>query len=258
MAGPDVFLPNVLEIAAQKKKILHAYGFEGLHPFDNDVDFSKHSREGVSRIIKEANCDMMRRADIILANLTPYHGPSGDAGTDYEVGFMDALNKPVFAYSNVTPEFLERVREFNGGSLEQDANGFFRDRFNMAVENFGLTDNLMLEWAWRKVPERRITLCPTSEEERYTSLVAFEQAARLMAQEMLGRDMVFPQQGNRRWSIWPAWPRRHERVRRQQDYRTGARFGLHNQGRGEAPAISGGQNGHSERIWVRGLARSFF
>ena len=196
MAGPDVFLPNAMEIAAQKKKILHAYGFEGLHPFDNEVDTSKFLPTEVSRIIKDANCGMMRGADVILANLTPYRGPSADAGTNYEVGFMDALEKPVFGYANTGLEFLERVAEFNGGSLKQDAQGAFCDAYKMAVENFGLTENLMIEWAWRKTQGRNIVLCPVAEEDRYTSLVAFERAAKLMAKELLGRDLVFPQRGN--------------------------------------------------------------
>ncbi len=186
MAGPDVFLPNVLEIAARKKKIIEDHGFEGLHPFDNEVDFSRHAPEEVSRIIKIANCGMMRNADAIIANLTPFHGPSADVGTAYEVGFMDALKKPVFGYMNVTACFIDRVRAFNGGVLDQDDQGFFHDRFHMMVENFGLMDNLMLEWAVRAVPGRHWALHETTEAERYTSLAAFEQAVRIMARELLG------------------------------------------------------------------------
>jgi hypothetical protein len=66
----------------------------------------------------------------------------------------------------------------------------------MAVEDFDLSHNLMLEWAWRKFKGRNITICPVDQDEAYTSLVAFERQVKLMAKEVLSRDVIFPHEGN--------------------------------------------------------------
>jgi nucleoside 2-deoxyribosyltransferase len=185
MAGPDVFLPDPISLAAVKKDIMHKAGFEGLHPFDNVIDSKDSSPEDLSRLIKEANCAMMREADAMIANLTPYHGPSADVGTAYEAGFMDALGKPVFGYMNVTDTFFDRVKAFNGGRLDKDANGDFRDAYGMAAENFGLMENLMIEWAVRPAPDRCWIVCDVPESEIYTSLKAFKMAVQAMQDALL-------------------------------------------------------------------------
>ena len=43
---------------------------------------------------------MMDAADAIIANLTPFRGPSADAGTVYELGYMAGRGKLCLAYSN--------------------------------------------------------------------------------------------------------------------------------------------------------------
>ena len=42
----------------------------------------------------------MDAADAIIANLTPFRGPSADAGTVYELGYMAGRGKLCLAYSN--------------------------------------------------------------------------------------------------------------------------------------------------------------
>ncbi|PZO87860.1 MAG: hypothetical protein DI626_03045 [Micavibrio aeruginosavorus] len=176
MAGPDVFLPDPLGMAARKKEILAAHGFEGLHPFDNEIEAKGATPQEIAQQIKDMNCSMMRRCDAILANLTPFRGPSADVGTAYEVGFMDALNKPIYAYSNVDDDFFKRVTAYNGGGLIRDG-AAWRDAQQMSAENFGLFDNLMLGCAlWQG-----IALALTSEQERYTALDSFEAAVSAMA-----------------------------------------------------------------------------
>ncbi len=40
LAGPDVFLPDAVEIGRQKAAICARYGLIGLYPLDNTVDLS--------------------------------------------------------------------------------------------------------------------------------------------------------------------------------------------------------------------------
>jgi nucleoside 2-deoxyribosyltransferase len=43
---------------------------------------------------------MMGACDVVIANLTPFRGPSADAGTLVEVGWFLGRGRPVFGYSN--------------------------------------------------------------------------------------------------------------------------------------------------------------
>ena len=134
LAGPDVFFPETIRnrIEATKKAILAEHGLEALSPCDNNLDLDNTNNP--AQRIYEANRALMNQADGLIANLTPFRGPSADAGTIFELGFMTAQGKPVSAYTTCTTPYNQRV---SGGS-ETDGNG-------MLVEGFGLCDNLMLD-----------------------------------------------------------------------------------------------------------------
>ena len=51
----------------------------------------------------------MIAADAIIANLTPFRGPSADAGTVYELGYMAGRGKLCLGYCN-DPAVLCRSR----------------------------------------------------------------------------------------------------------------------------------------------------
>ncbi|MFC7552233.1 nucleoside 2-deoxyribosyltransferase [Pseudoroseomonas wenyumeiae] len=48
--------------------------------------------------------------------MTPFRGPSADAGTVFELGFMRALGRPVFGYANAVANFRDRTLAFLGGA----------------------------------------------------------------------------------------------------------------------------------------------
>jgi nucleoside 2-deoxyribosyltransferase len=133
LAGPDVFLADARDIGRRKQKICRELGYEGLFPLDND---DVVGRDAAS--IFRANCALMQQADIGLFNLTPFRGPSADAGTVFELGYMYARGKPVHGYSSVPASYRARV----GPALEQHAAP--RDGDGYAIEDFGLIDNLMI------------------------------------------------------------------------------------------------------------------
>lgn len=58
----------------------------------------------------------MLDADAIVANLTPFRGPSADAGTVYELGFMSGRIKPSFGYSNVPGSYFDRSQATFGAA----------------------------------------------------------------------------------------------------------------------------------------------
>ncbi|WP_065753763.1 nucleoside 2-deoxyribosyltransferase [Bradyrhizobium paxllaeri] len=139
LAGPDVFLPDAIEIGRRKAAICARYGMTGLYPLDNTVDLAAAD---ASLAIFKGNQAMMDAADAIIANLTPFRGPSADAGTVYELGYMAGRGKLCFAYSNDPAIYADRVtRSFR--ITTSDA-GHMIDADGLTVEDFGLPDNLMM------------------------------------------------------------------------------------------------------------------
>lgn len=55
------------------------------------------------------NENLIETCEIVIANLTPFRGPSADVGTAYEMGFAHALIKKVFAFTNAAEPFTERT-----------------------------------------------------------------------------------------------------------------------------------------------------
>jgi nucleoside 2-deoxyribosyltransferase len=138
LAGPDVFLPDAVNIGRRKVDICARCGVTGLYPLDNQIDLAAPD---ASLQIFRSNEAMMTEADAIIANLTPFRGPGADAGTVYELGYMAGRGKRCFGYSNDPALYVDRVRRlgevrFHDGRLV-DADG-------LTVEDFGYTDNLMM------------------------------------------------------------------------------------------------------------------
>ena len=139
LAGPDVFLPDAIEIGRQKAALCARHGLVGLYPLDNVVDLSSPD---ASLAIFKANEAMMDSADAIIANLTPFRGPSADAGTVYELGYMAGRGKLCLAYSNDPASYRERVAQHY--DVKEMPGGRRVDAEGLTVEDFGWPDNLMM------------------------------------------------------------------------------------------------------------------
>jgi len=137
LAGPDVFEPDALIHGETLKALCAAFGFEGLFPLDNAVAPHDHPHQ-TAEAIRVANLELIRRADIVMANLNPFRGFEPDSGTVYEVGFAEALGKPVFAYAADRRTMPERLRAHQG--LAPDA---LQCRDGKCIEDFILSHNLM-------------------------------------------------------------------------------------------------------------------
>jgi nucleoside 2-deoxyribosyltransferase len=132
LAGPDVFLPNAAAHAARKVEICQRLGLRGLPPLNQDIATAAKALN-VWQSIYEKDIAMMERCDIIIANLTPFGGASADAGTLIEVGWFLGKGKPIFAYSNASESFEQRMRRQLGDGCA-----------DLGIEGFHLPDNLMI------------------------------------------------------------------------------------------------------------------
>jgi nucleoside 2-deoxyribosyltransferase len=181
LAGPEVFLPDPLVAARKKKELCWKYGFEGIFLLDNEVrDVTLPKPEQGFRI-SQANEALIRDSDAVVANLTPFRGPSLDVGTAFELGFARALGKPVFGYTNDHRTFLERVASVFGRS-DHDQAGRCQDRFGMAIEDFNLVDNLMIDGAIFSATGYPVVVPNKSKSGYCTDLEEFEACLRLAGQ----------------------------------------------------------------------------
>ncbi len=144
LAGPEVFLPDAHTVMAEKRRLAREHGFEPTGP---GSDEAAQSSGGLSAAaIYERNEAAMHRAEICLANVTPFRGVSADVGTVHEIGFMMALGRIVWAYTNDPRNYAERVRtEWPGAQADEGTNSTpMRGRDGLAIEAHGLADNLMI------------------------------------------------------------------------------------------------------------------
>ena len=148
LAGPDVFLPDASARAAALKAICARHGLTGVSPLDPpDTPPAAWAALPEARRIALANEAHIRACDALVANLTPFRGPSADAGTVFEIGFMRALGRPVFGWSNVAEDFLSRTLRFVGQGARLGPGDTWRDADGMLLESFAMADNLMIDGA---------------------------------------------------------------------------------------------------------------
>jgi nucleoside 2-deoxyribosyltransferase len=148
LAGPDVFLPDPGAAAAAKKALCVAYGAEGIFPTDPWPPSDPQAlMEPASRAmsIYARNEAHLRDCDALIATLTPFRGPSADAGTIFELGFFRAMGRPIAGYSNVAQRFTSRTLASLGGRARRRVEGVWEDEDGMSLEDFDLHDNLMID-----------------------------------------------------------------------------------------------------------------
>ena len=185
LAGPEVFLANAREIGARKRAICERHGLVGVFPADEEDACDPAlplAEQGLA--ISRAMERVMRGCDAMIVNLTPFRGPSADVGSAYEMGFMRALGRPIFAYTNDAPAvprscrrllWRRRARASDRGTRGSRRHG---DR---AVRTARQPHARR-----RRHRLRRLHHCrDLAHAERYTSLAAFERCVAHAAAELL-------------------------------------------------------------------------
>jgi nucleoside 2-deoxyribosyltransferase len=180
LAGPDVFLPDAVDVGRRKKELCARYGFEGLYPLDNEIR-SMLEGERRDRLIYRANEAMIRRADLGICNLTPFRGPGADAGTVFELGMLAGLGKKIFGYTNIVDDLLERSKLIDTLTLDRTDHEW-RDSSRMIVENFGNADNLMIDNALLEHGGHAMVRHRAGADDVFYDLTGFETCLRLAAE----------------------------------------------------------------------------
>lgn len=144
LAGPDIFMSSASEIIEDKEYLCRQYDIEPLSPLDLELE-----NNGKPQDIFDQNNNLIKRADICIANLTPFRGPSADAGTIWEVGACYALGKPIYGYTLMFEGYLKRLQwRYCLGDSKTDSLG-------CSIEDFNLIDNLMIPCSLTKTIARQ-------------------------------------------------------------------------------------------------------
>ena len=139
IAGPDVFEKDAIEIGKQKVELCRKYGFLGLYPLDNVVDFNQPKHK-IAMDIFLANKKMIQECDIVIANLNPFRGKESDSGTVWECGFGYALGKKVYGYMDTRKNYIDTFLP----EEKTQKDGAFYDKEGRLVEDFDHPVNLMI------------------------------------------------------------------------------------------------------------------
>jgi nucleoside 2-deoxyribosyltransferase len=147
IGGPDAAFPDAHEALRRKRALCEAAGFVPVVSTDSLLVETVPS-EAMAREMYADRVSRMRLADAAIINLTPWRGPSCDPAAAFEVGFLSALNKPVFAYMNVASEAQAELASRIGDQLgaDNDHTGRLVDGYGAEIEDFGLPEALMV-WA---------------------------------------------------------------------------------------------------------------
>jgi nucleoside 2-deoxyribosyltransferase len=146
LAGPDVFYRDGAERLARKATLVKEAGFL---PVYAGVMVYPHCEDSFDNgcAISAVNEICLRGSDMMIANLTPFRGVGADVGTVFELGFMAALNRPIFAYSEDPRDHLSRISDHYGSKLSKPLDGIVRGPDGLMVEDHAMIDNLMVDGA---------------------------------------------------------------------------------------------------------------
>jgi nucleoside 2-deoxyribosyltransferase len=186
LAGPDVFLPDAEVWAEHRKSICAGHGLVAVSPLDALAEEPAGWTELPEwQCIAWRNEAHIRACAAVIANLTPFRGPSADVGTVYEVGYARALGRLVFGYTNCTVPFTRRTLDYaatHGGAIASPGRTW-RDGDGLLIEQFQRFDNLMIEGGL--LGSGGTLVLPESEPaDRWRDLATFERCVQMAAHKL--------------------------------------------------------------------------
>jgi nucleoside 2-deoxyribosyltransferase len=146
IAGPDVFESDALQRGEKYIALCAKYGFIGLYPLDNIVDFSQ-PKQKIAQDIFLANRAMIQEADIVIANLNAFRGKEADSGTVWECGYAYGLGKEVYGYMQNRQDYCDSF-DADEKCIKEDV---IVDDKGRVIEDFEHPINLMIACSVEKI-----------------------------------------------------------------------------------------------------------
>jgi nucleoside 2-deoxyribosyltransferase len=130
LAGPDVFFSDPKGRGEALKEQCRREGLEGVYPLDAEIALEGLEPLSKGYSIYRGNIALIQSCVGVLANISPFRGPSADVGTAFEIGYGAALGLPIVCYTDTFNVYADRVQPDG-----------------LLIEDFGMVDNLMLHAA---------------------------------------------------------------------------------------------------------------
>jgi len=141
IAGPDLFYPDWPQRASHAMALCADHGLNAVMPVPAQAlsgpGVTEPSDADAASRVFQSCLEAIRKADGVIANLTPFRGSEPDSGTVTECAMAYAWRKPVIGY------FSESV-SYQVAAQYKDADGRVFAEDGAWIEQFGLTHNLML------------------------------------------------------------------------------------------------------------------
>mmetsp|Transcript_23868 Transcript_23868/g.41061 ORF Transcript_23868/g.41061 Transcript_23868/m.41061 type:complete len:182 (+) Transcript_23868:121-666(+) len=147
LAGPGIFRKDADQFGAYQKDVCSKHGLLGLYPLDNAFNASPRNSDEARALatrIYLADLNLIDIADGVVADISPFRGPSMDIGTAIEIGYASALKKPIVGYCKDRRTYVNKVLEWDTETTEGPP-GVWRDKDGMKVDEFGTLDNPMVD-----------------------------------------------------------------------------------------------------------------
>ena len=122
------------------------YGFIGVYPLDNSVNFNQEKKK-IANDIFLANKKLIEESDIVIANLNPFRGFEADSGTVWECGYAFGLGKEVYGYMDTDIDYIKRFKHYEKSKID----GVIVDTNKMAIEDFNHPLNLMIACSVKEI-----------------------------------------------------------------------------------------------------------
>lgn len=174
IAGPEVFLPNFQKVFREKGEICQKYDIEAIFPFDgelSDEQIKTNPRLGAGIIYKN-NIELINKCQGLIANITPFRGVHMDPGTSFEIGYAIGMKMEISCYTQDGRDLLSRAGDGNKTCTRclkpVDRDGYL-------IENFGMSENLMIKAALNE-QGRRVVRVDVDKAGRFYSADGFEGA----------------------------------------------------------------------------------
>jgi len=146
IAGPDVFKIDSIAIGKKYTNICTKYGYIGMYPLDNIIDFNQ-AKQKIAQDIFVANKELIEQCDIVVANLNPFRGKEADSGTIWECGYAKGLGKKVYGYMGTGLSYLDQFCE----NEKQIRENIYVDNEGKVIEDFNYPINLMIACSVEKI-----------------------------------------------------------------------------------------------------------
>ena len=149
LSGPDIFHFKAAEIDTNKKAICERYGLEGVSQLDIGEDRKFNGDASQATKIYNQIRDLIQSCDLLVANISPFRGPSLEVGTALEIGMMLGFGKPVVGYSLNDKNYAERLMSLhNVFELPLNEEGKNLEAPDgLLVENFNLAEGALISGA---------------------------------------------------------------------------------------------------------------